>query len=60
MSHSAMTQGFEWTVKVTAQDMPHILERFVADFAAYWESPEFESFTEQDFDRFKRAVNDFR
>jgi len=60
MSHSAMTQGLEWTVKVTAQDMPHILERFVADFAAYWESPEFEPFTEQDFDRFKRAVNDFR
>ncbi len=28
MSHSAMTQGLEWTVKVTAQDMPHILERF--------------------------------
>ena len=60
MSHSAMTHGLEWTVKVTAQDMPHILERFVADFAAYWESPEFEPFTEQDFDRFKRSVNDFR
>lgn len=60
MSHSAMTQGLEWTVKVTAQDMPHILERFVADFAAYWESSEFEPFTEQNFDRFRRAINDFK
>lgn len=60
MSHSAMTQGLEWTVKVTAQDMPHILERFVADFAAYWESSEFELFEEQSFSRFRRAINDYK
>ncbi|QBG48143.1 DUF3427 domain-containing protein [Verrucomicrobia bacterium S94] len=61
MSHSAMTQGLEWTVKVTAQDMPHILERFVADFSAYWESPEFEPFAgKQDFDRFRSAINRFK
>ncbi|MBF7055002.1 DUF3427 domain-containing protein [Halomonas sp. KAO] len=56
MSHSAMTQGLEWTVKVTAQDMPHILERFEAEFAAYWESDEFEPYTESDFTRFRRAI----
>lgn len=60
MSHSAMTQGLEWTVKVTAQDMPHILERFVADFAAYWESSEFEPFQEHNFSRFRSAINDYR
>lgn len=60
MSHSAMTQGLEWTVKVTAQDMPHILERFTADFSAYWESPEFEPFTEPGFARFRKAINDFK
>lgn len=57
MSHSAMTQGLEWTVKVTAQDMPHILNRFAADFSAYWESPEFELFTEKQFVRFRKAIN---
>lgn len=56
MSHSAMTQGLEWTVKVTAQDMSHILERFEAEFAAYWESDEFEPYTESDFTRFRRAI----
>jgi len=60
MSHSAMTQGLEWTVKVTAQDMPHILNRFVADFASYWESPEFETFTELQFPKFRKAINDFK
>jgi superfamily II DNA or RNA helicase len=60
MSHSAMTQGLEWTVKVTAQDMPHILQRFEAEFTAYWESDEFEDYCEQDFERFRRAINDHR
>lgn len=56
MSHSAMTQGLEWTVKATAQDMSHILDRFVAEFSAYWESDEFEPFTERDFGRFRQAI----
>ena len=60
MSHSAMTQGLEWTVKATAQDMPHVLERFVAEFSAYWESEDFEPFHEHDFDRFRRAINAYR
>lgn len=60
MSHSAMTHGLEWTVKVTAQDMPHILERFRAEFESYWESSEFEPFTEQDYGRFRKAIQDFK
>ncbi len=60
MSHAAMTQGLEWTVKVTAQDMPQVLARFNAEFDSYWESDEFESFTEDSFGRFRKAINDFR
>ncbi|AFL75925.1 DUF3427 domain-containing protein [Thiocystis violascens] len=56
MSHAAMTLGLEWTVKVTAQDMPQILARFVAEFSAYWESLEFESYEKQDFHRFRQAI----
>jgi phosphatidylserine/phosphatidylglycerophosphate/cardiolipin synthase-like enzyme len=41
MSHSAMTSGVEWTLKVTAQDQPHILEKFNAEFETYWNSREF-------------------
>lgn len=60
MSHAAMTQGLEWTVKATAQDMPHVLERFVAEFSTYWESDDFEAFHEQDFQRFRKAIGDCR
>lgn len=60
LSHAAMTQGLEWTVKVTAQDMPHVLDRFGAEFAAYWESRDFEPFGEADFDRFRAAIGRYR
>ncbi len=60
MSQAAMTQGLEWTVKATAQDMPHVLERFVAEFSTYWESDDFETFQERDFPRFRKAIGDYR
>ena len=47
MSQAAMTSGLEWNLKVTAQDMPHILEKFVAEFETYWNSREFIPFDPQ-------------
>jgi superfamily II DNA or RNA helicase/HKD family nuclease len=41
MSHAAMTSGLEWNLKVTTQDMEHILEKFTAEFETYWNSREF-------------------
>jgi len=41
MSRAAITSGLEWNLKVTAQDMPHILEKFVAEFETYWNSQDF-------------------
>ncbi|HEY9034560.1 MAG TPA: DEAD/DEAH box helicase family protein, partial [Pseudomonadales bacterium] len=60
LSHAAMTQGLEWTVKVTAQDMPHILDRFTAEFESYWQSLEFEPFGANDFGRFRAAISHFK
>ncbi|MGJ3242932.1 MAG: DUF3427 domain-containing protein [Opitutales bacterium] len=59
MSHSAMTSGLEWTVKVTAQDMPHVLDRFKAEFETYWCSDAFAAFDPngtEDPQRFRRAI----
>lgn len=60
MSHSAMTNGLEWTVKVTAQDMPHIIQRFEAEFSTYWESDDFEDYRDKDFERFRLAIDRHR
>lgn len=60
ISHAAMTQGLEWTLKVTEQDLPHILERFRAEFETYWESHEFEPFKPEDAPRFRAAIGRYR
>jgi superfamily II DNA or RNA helicase/HKD family nuclease len=44
ISHAAMTSGLEWNLKITAQDLPHILEKFTAEFETYWNSHDFVRF----------------
>ena len=56
MSRAAMTSGLEWTVKVTAQDMPHILDRFAAEFETYWSRDEFEVYDKDQATRFRQAI----
>jgi len=56
MSRPAMTSGLEWTVKVTAQDMPHILERFAAEFETYWSRDEFTAFDPKKPETFREAI----
>ena len=56
MSRAAMTSGLEWTVKVTKQDMPHILERFAAEFESYWANPDFTDYQIDGRDRFEKAI----
>jgi superfamily II DNA or RNA helicase len=56
MSHAAMTSGLEWNLKVTAQDMPHILEKFAAEFETYWNSQEFLPFDTTKPERLREAL----
>ena len=44
MSQPAMTSGLEWNLKVTEQDMGHILDKFSVEFETYWNSHEFVKF----------------
>ncbi|WP_299493404.1 DEAD/DEAH box helicase [uncultured Shewanella sp.] len=44
LSHSALTNGLEWNLKITSQEIPHIIEKSLSTFETYWESPDFEVF----------------
>lgn len=44
LSHSALTSGLEWNLKITSQEIPHIIERSINTFETYWNSKEFEVF----------------
>lgn len=56
MSQAAMTSGLEWNLKVTAQDMRHILEKFSVEFETYWNSREFIPFDPESPEHFRQAI----
>lgn len=56
MSHAAITSGLEWNLKITAQDMAHILEKFSIEFETYWNSREFIPFDPQNPTPFRTAI----
>ena len=60
MSQPAMTSGLEWTVKVTAQDMPHVLARFAAEFETYWCHESFVPYDASQAARFREAIQSVR
>jgi len=60
MSQAAMTSGLEWNLKVTAQDMPHILDKFIAEFETYWNSHEFIAFNPNEPLVFREAIKHAR
>jgi superfamily II DNA or RNA helicase/HKD family nuclease len=57
MSHAAITSGLEWNLKITAQDMGHILEKFSVEFETYWNSHEFVPFDPENPTVFRTAID---
>lgn len=39
LSHSALTDGIEWNVRIAAADLPHVVDKFDAVFRRYWDDP---------------------
>ncbi len=48
ISRTALTNGLEWNLKITTQEIPHIIKKFKSTFKTYWESPEFEIYRPED------------
>lgn len=55
-----MTSGLEWNLKVTTQDMEHILEKFTAEFETYWNSRELISYDPSDPAPLRQAIQQGR
>ncbi|MBU3006121.1 DUF3427 domain-containing protein [Paraglaciecola arctica] len=45
LSHSALTNGLEWNLKITSQEIPHIINKSLSTFETYWASHDFERFS---------------
>lgn len=56
LSNAAISGGLEWNVKVTRKDLPETIDKVNATFESYWNSPEFECYTEGQKERLVRAL----
>ncbi len=58
LSHSALTNGLEWNLKITSKEIPHIISKSLSTFETYWASNEFELFDGQaeSTEKLKRAL----
>jgi HKD family nuclease len=60
LSHPALTEGLEWTIKLSQYESPHLWDRVTATFETYWEDGEFEPYHEADRPRLRQALQDER
>lgn len=58
LSEAALTNGLEWNIKVTQQELPHIIKEIRHTFESYWSNPLFETFVSgRDDERLKAALS---
>ena len=58
LSRSALTNGLEWNLKITTQEITHIIQKFQKTFDTYWNDAEFEIYKpNQDEGRLRKAIN---
>lgn len=59
LSTSALVDGIEWNVRTSAGLTPAIVEKFIATFDTYWNSPQFGPFDPaRDLELLKEALKD--
>ena len=57
LSNAAISSGLEWNVKVTKKDLPETIDKIAATFESYWNSNEFEYYSEDQKECLARALN---
>jgi len=56
LSNAAISSGLEWNVKITKKDLPETIDKIAATFESYWNSNEFEYYSEDQKERLIRAL----
>jgi superfamily II DNA or RNA helicase len=56
LSHPAMTDGLEWTVKISQYESPHLWQKVTGTFESYWNDKEFILYKNEDNNRLREAL----
>lgn len=56
LSHAALSEGLEWTTKVSQHELPHLWARTAGTFETYWNDPEFKPLHEAGLPQLKASI----
>ncbi|MBL1217368.1 MAG: DUF3427 domain-containing protein [Planctomycetes bacterium] len=56
ISKAALSEGLEWTSKISQYELPHLWQKIIATFETYWNDEEFEAFDDNSFPRLQDAI----
>jgi superfamily II DNA or RNA helicase len=56
ISNAALSEGLEWTMKISHYELPYLWNKIASTFETYWQDDEFQVYSEQGAERFRRAI----
>ena len=56
LSHAALSEGLEWTPKISQYELPHLWEKIKGTFETYWNDDEFEPLTTGTASKLREAI----
>jgi len=56
ISRAALSEGLEWTTKVSQYELPHLWQRIDSTFESHWNSSEFEAYSDESYQRLREAI----
>ncbi len=56
ISKAALSEGLEWTSKISQYELPHLWQKIIATFETYWNDEEFEAYDESAAPRLRDAI----
>lgn len=56
VSRAALSEGLEWTSKISQFELPHLWQKISATFETYWNDPDFVRFDEDATPRLRDAI----
>jgi superfamily II DNA or RNA helicase len=56
ISKAALSEGLEWTSKISQYELPHLWHKIIATFETYWNDEEFEAYDESAAPRLREAI----
>lgn len=56
LSNAALSEGLEWTTKISHYELPYLWSRLTGTFEAYWQDDEFQVYAGDAVERLRRAI----